>query len=94
MRSIFEECITAEDWRTVIEALLRDAKDGNVAAFRELSPWVVGRVPEEAKVRHSGALTTLQMPDLSKLTDAELAQALAIAQKLEAGEGEDDGLPA
>jgi hypothetical protein len=71
MRGLFEECVTEAEWRECIGALLRDAKQGNVAAFKELAPWVVGRVPEET--RHSGMLATTNVPDLSKLTDDELA---------------------
>lgn len=50
MRSRFEACVTPEDWDAIICTLAAEAKGGNVGAVRELSPWIVGRVPEEAKL--------------------------------------------
>src|SRR5687767_1572971 len=68
MRALFEACVTPEDWTACIRRLVADAQGGNVAAFRELAPWIVGRVPEET--RHSGGIGVRY--DLSRLNEQEL----------------------
>ena len=70
MRARFEACVSVADWDQAIRALLEDAKGGSVAAFRELVPWVVGKVPDE--LRHTGAVGVAHRHDLSRLSDAEI----------------------
>jgi hypothetical protein len=56
LRDIFLEVVTPAEWRACIRVLLASAQAGNVAAFRELSPWVVGKVPEEQTLKVSGGV--------------------------------------
>jgi hypothetical protein len=53
-RAITETVITEQDWEEMVRGQVAEAKNGNVAAFRELAPWVVGRVPEESEVNLNG----------------------------------------
>lgn len=73
MRAAFERCVTREEWEVCIQALLRDAKRGSVAAFRELAPWVVGRVPDQVEHRGNdgGAIQIVYAPRLAEVPKAD-----------------------
>jgi hypothetical protein len=56
-RAITERVITESEWEAMVLGQVQEAKNGNVAAFRELAPWVVGRVPEETDLTVKGGVT-------------------------------------
>ena len=70
MRRAFEEAVTPEAWRAIIATAIEQAKQGDDRARAWLSPWIVGKVPDE--VRHSGSVGVTHRPDLSTLSDQEL----------------------
>ena len=45
MRAKFQECVTTDDWREAVGSMVRLAKRGDVAAFKVIEPWVMGKVP-------------------------------------------------
>ena len=49
-RAQFLAAVSPQDFRACIERLRQDALGGSVAAFREIVPWLAGRVPEETKL--------------------------------------------
>ena len=62
MREIFHEVVTEDGWRACVGAVLALAREGNVAAFKELAPWIVGRVPEAHDLNLRGGVV-IELPD-------------------------------
>jgi hypothetical protein len=46
MRGIFEECVSPEDWRLIVDAAVELAKKGDRNAREWLTPWIVGKQPD------------------------------------------------
>lgn len=62
MRGRFEAAVTEQDWDDVIRVALARAKSGDGHARDWLTPWVVGKMPDELHV--SGALDVRTVGDL------------------------------
>jgi hypothetical protein len=47
MRELVFEVVTEDAWRACLEALLEQAQQGNLSAFKQLEGWVMGALPKD-----------------------------------------------
>ena len=56
-RDTFLRVVTDADWEEVVRNALEQAKKGDPIARQWMTPYVAGKVPDELKVKQSGAVT-------------------------------------
>jgi hypothetical protein len=71
MREVLERVVSEAEWESMVEAMVEEViVERNVAAFRELAPWIVGRVPDETHVQLE-AVAQIYLPERRKRAEAE-----------------------
>ena len=54
MQQVFARQVTPVLWGACVAALVKEAQSGNVAAYRQLEPWAMGKASEVATLPAGG----------------------------------------